>query len=343
MIKFDSDYLEGAHPRILDKIIESNLEQSAGYGEDKYSELARELIKKECRNSEVDVHFLVGGTQSNLTLIAAALRPHQGVIAADTGHISVHETGAVEATGHKILSVPSDDGKIYIDQVKNICEEHYSDVSREHSVQPGLVYISDPTELGTIYTKRELEELSGYCKSKGMYLFLDGARLGYALGTQDNDISLHELTVLCDAFYIGGTKVGALFGEAMIISDSYLKKDFRYIIKQRGGLLAKGRLLGLQFAALFEDRLYYEISEQANRLAMKIRGACEAKGFRFLSDSKTNQQFPILPDELLAKLNDDYSFSVWKKMPDGRTAVRICTSWATTEDAVVQLIRDISL
>ncbi|MDD4327862.1 MAG: low specificity L-threonine aldolase [Eubacteriales bacterium] len=341
MISFDSDYLEGAHPDLLKKILETNYEQTPGYGEDIYCHKARALIREKCGREDIDVHFLVGGTQANLTLIGAALRPHQGVISADTGHINVHETGAIEAGGHKILSVHSEDGKIRVRSIKELYDEHYNDPSREHSVQPGMVYISDTTELGTIYTRNELREISDYCKEKGMYLFLDGARLGYALKAEDNDVSLNDLTNFCDAFYIGGTKVGALFGEAMVISHPQLKKDFRYIMKQKGGLLAKGRLIGLQFTALFEDDLYFKIAGRANSIALEIRKACEEKGLNMLSDSKTNQQFPIIPDELLKSLSKHYSFSVWRKLPGGKTAVRFCISWATSEESVRELIRDI--
>ncbi|MFA6736325.1 MAG: low specificity L-threonine aldolase [Saccharofermentanales bacterium] len=341
MIRFDSDYLEGAHPDLLKKILETNYEQTPGYGEDIYCDKARALIREKCGREDIDVHFLVGGTQANLTLIGAALRPHQGVISADTGHINVHETGAIEAGGHKILSVHSEDGKIRARSIKELYDEHYNDPSREHSVQPGMVYISDTTELGTIYTRNELREISDYCKEKGMYLFLDGARLGYALKAEDNDVSLNDLTNFCDAFYIGGTKVGALFGEAMVISHPQLKKDFRYIMKQKGGLLAKGRLIGLQFTALFEDDLYFKIAGRANSIALEIRKACEEKGLNMLSDSKTNQQFPIIPDELLKSLSKHYSFSVWRKLPGGKTAVRFCISWATSGESVRELIRDI--
>lgn len=342
MLKFDTDYLEGAHPKVLQKLVETNYEQTAGYGEDKYCAMARELIKDKCGSEDIDVHFLVGGTQSNLVLITSALRPHQGVIAADTGHINVHETGAIEACGHKVITVPSADGKICFRCIKELYEAHFSDPVREHNVQPGMVYISDSTELGTVYTRDELKQISDFCRAKGMYLFVDGARLGYALEAEGNDLGLHDLAELCDAFYIGGTKIGALFGEAMVITNPALKKDFRYIIKQRGGLLAKGRLLGLQFIALFEDDLYFKICSQANEFALQIRRACEDRGLEFFSNSTTNQQFPIITDELLDKLTKKYSFTIWKKMPDGKTAVRFCTSWATTKESVDQLVYDIT-
>ena len=270
MIRFECDYTEGAHPRILEALIRTNMEQTKGYSEDEHCENARKLIREKCGSADADVHFLVGGTQTNMTVIAAALRPHQGVICAQSGHINVHETGAVEATGHKVLALPSEDGKITADQIKTVCDEHDHD---EHMVQPGMVYISNPTENGTLYNKKELQAISEVCKEYGLPLFLDGARLGYGLAAQGNDITLPDLAQYCDVFYIGGTKVGALFGEAVVITREALKKDFRYFIKQKGGMLAKGRLLGIQFEELFRDDLYMEVSAHADRLAMKIRKA----------------------------------------------------------------------
>ncbi|MHB8962153.1 MAG: threonine aldolase family protein [Saccharofermentanales bacterium] len=341
MIRFDSDYLEGAHPQILDKLVLTNLKQTPGYGDDEYCALARDLIKARCSNADIDVHFLAGGTQTNLTLIAAALRPHQCVVSASTGHINVHETGAIESSGHKIIALPGKDGKITAEQVKEVWEAHRNDSNREHAVQPRLVYISDSTELGSIYSKAELKALSDFCRSHGLFLYLDGARLGYCLTAQGNDLTLADFAVLCDAFYIGGTKLGALFGEALVIRHPALKEDFRYMIKQRGGLVAKGRLLGLQFLALFEDDLYFRISDHANRLAYKIKEACVSKGFEFLSESPTNQQFPIIPDAMLARLDARYSYSLWQRFPDGRSGVRFCTSWATREEDVDSLVADI--
>lgn len=341
MIRFDSDYLEGAHPLVLTKLVDTNLQQTPGYGDDEYCAQARELIKARCGDADVDVHFLAGGTQTNLTLIAAALRPHQCVISARTGHINVHETGAIESSGHKIIALPSVDGKVTAEQVREVWEEHQNDSNREHAVQPKLVYISNSTELGSIYSKAELKALSGFCRSHGLFLYLDGARLGYCLTALGNDLELADFASLCDAFYIGGTKLGALFGEALVISCPALKEDFRYMIKQRGGLVAKGRLLGLQFLALFEEDLYFRIADHANTLAYKIKEACLSKGFEFLSESPTNQQFPVLPDALLAKLDGKYSYSLWKKFPDGRSGIRFCTSWATREEDVDALVEDI--
>ncbi|QPQ31257.1 threonine aldolase family protein [Lysinibacillus sp. JNUCC 51] len=341
MIRFDNDYVEGAHERILKRIVETNEEQTPGYGLDEYCEKARTYIKKACDVENADIHFLVGGTQTNSTTIASVLRPHQGVVAASTGHIAVHETGAIEATGHKVLTLPSDDGKIKAEQVKELYDAHWNDDVHEHTVQPGMVYISHPTENGTTYSKSELEELSKVCRECGLPLFMDGARLGYGLASKDGDLSLADIARLCDVFYIGGTKIGALFGEALVIINDDLKKDFRYLIKQKGGLLAKGRLLGIQFESLFEDGLYYEISRHAVEMAMMIREAFVKKGVSLRYDSKTNQQFPILPNDVLMKLGEKYSFSFWEKDDATHSVVRFCTSWATKREHVEMLIEDI--
>lgn len=341
MIRFECDYAEGAHPRILKKLLETNEEQTPGYGVDEYCEKARDLIRKACQADQADVHFLVGGTQTNTTVISSILRPHQGAVAANTGHIAVHETGAIEATGHKVLTLPSDDGKIRVEQVKELYDAHWNDGGDEHMVQPGLVYISHPTENGTTYSKSELEALSKVCRECGLPLFMDGARLGYGLAAKDSDLSLVDIARLCDVFYIGGTKVGALFGEAVVITNDALKKDFRYFIKQKGGMLAKGRLLGIQFATLFEDGLYYEISKHAVEMAMLIREAFLKKGFSFHYHSPTNQQFPILPNDVLRKLGERYSYSFWEKIDDTHSAVRFCSSWATKKENVEMLIKDI--
>lgn len=341
MIRFENDYTEGAHRRILERLLETNEEQTPGYGTDEHCENARTYIRKACGADQADVHFLVGGTQTNTTVIASILRPHQGAIAATTGHIAVHETGAIEATGHKVLTLPSDDGKIQASQIKEMYEAHWNDPTHEHMVQPGLVYISHPTENGTTYRKAELEAISSVCREYGLPLFLDGARLGYGLASKDSDLTLEDIAKLCDVFYIGGTKVGALFGEAVVITNEALKKDFRYMIKQRGGLLAKGRLLGIQFEALFEDGLYFDISRQAVELAIKIRDAFVEKGFPLRYDSTTNQQFPILPDDVIRELGKSYSFSLWEKIDETHSAVRFCTSWATKPQQVEALIEEI--
>ena len=341
MIRFENDYAEGAHERILKRLLETNEEQTPGYGMDKYCENAKAYIRKACDMENADVHLLVGGTQTNTTVIATILRPHQGAVAAITGHIAVHETGAIEATGHKVLTLPSDDGKIRAEQVKEMYDAHWNDVTHEHMVQPGLVYISHPTENGTTYSRAEMEALSKVCREHGLPLFLDGARLGYGLVSKDSDLSMADIARLCDVFYIGGTKVGALCGEAVVITNDALKKDFRYFIKQRGGLLAKGRLLGIQFETLFEDGLYYEIASHAVEMAMMIREAFIEKGYSFRYDSVTNQQFPILRNDVLSELGKKYSFSFWEKFDDNHSAVRFCTSWATKKENVEMLIEDI--
>ncbi len=341
MIRFNCDYSEGAHPRILQRLQETNLEQTAGYGEDPYCQQARDLIRNLCQAPKAQVHFLVGGTQANLAVIAAALRPHQGAIAADTGHINIHESGAIEATGHKVLALPNRDGKITAEQVQAYCEAYWADATYEHMVQPKMVYISSPTEVGTLYTREELQALRQVCDRYRMYLFLDGARLGYGLAAQGNDVDLPTLAQCCDAFYLGGTKQGALFGEAVVLTNPALQEDFRYLIKQRGGMLAKGRLLGLQFLTLLEDGLYFALSRHADQLAMEIRRACQEKGYPLLVESTTNQQFPILPDGDLEKLQQKYEFSPWGRVDETHQAVRFCTSWATREEDVQQLVADI--
>lgn len=341
MIRFECDYLEGAHPKILEFLFRTNLEQTPGYGTDLYCENARAVIREKCSHEDCDVHFLIGGTQTNTTVIASILRPHQGVLCADTGHINVHETGAIESMGHKVLPIHSDDGKITAADITDAYNAHFSDPTAEHMVQPGMVYISHPTETGTIYTKSELAEISSVCRKFGLPLFLDGARLGYGLTAEGSDLSLSDIASLCDVFYIGGTKSGALFGEAVVITSPALKKDFRYLIKQKGGLLAKGRLLGIQFLALLEDDLYFDITRHANMMALKIRNAFKEKGCSFRYESVTNQQFPIIADAYLEKLKKNYSFSFWEKIDSEHTAVRFCTSWATKEEDVEKLISDI--
>ncbi len=338
MILFQSDYLEGAHPKVLEKLVQTNLAQTPGYGEDDYCQQAAALIREKCACPQADVHFLVGGTQTNLTVISAALRPHQGVLCAGTGHINVHETGAIEATGHKVLALNGPDGKITAAQVEKAVLEQ---ADFEHTVKPGMVYISFPTEVGTLYSAEELRLLRAVCDRYSLYLFLDGARLGYGLHGKGTDVTLPMLSALCDVFYIGGTKVGALFGEAVVITNDALKPDFRYFMKQRGGLLAKGRLLGVQFSALMSDGLYDEISAHAQRLAMLIRDTLRSKGIPFLIESPTNQQFPIFENSMLATLTEKYTFSFWEKVNDSHTAVRICTSWATREEDVQALLDDV--
>lgn len=341
MIRFNCDYSEGAAPQILERLAATNLDQTPGYGEDDYCRQAARLILDQVQNPAAQVHFLVGGTQTNLTVIAAALRPHQCVLSADTGHVNVHETGAIEACGHKVVTLPTQDGKITAASIRDAVEGHYGDVTHEHITQPKLVYISCPTELGTLYSRRELEEISGVCREKGLYLFVDGARLGYGLASPASDLTLADLGRLCDAFYIGGTKQGALFGEAVVLLHPALQEDFRYLMKQKGAMLAKGRLLGIQFLVLFENGLYWELAAHADRLALRLRDRLAAKGISFLLDSPTNQQFPILPNRVLDALSDRYAWSFWAPAGEGYSAVRFCTSWATREEDVDALIRDL--
>lgn len=341
MIYFNNDYSEGCHEKVLQALNDTNMEQTMGYGEDAYCAAAAEKIRAKCGREDIAVHFLVGGTQANLTVIDAALRPHQGALGADTAHIHVHETGAVEATGHKVLWVPHHQGKITAQQVRQTVREHYASSSFEHTVQPKLVYISQPTELGTLYTLRELEDLSAACRELGLYLFVDGARLGYGLSARGNDVTMQDLARLCDVFYIGGTKVGALFGEAVVICHPALQEDFRYLIKQHGGMLAKGRLLGVQFGVLMDNDLYEQIAAQADRLADRLRAALHALDVPFLVESTTNQLFPILPDTVLEELAKSYVFSEQERVDEAHRAVRFCTSWATRPENVEQLCADL--
>lgn len=341
MIYFHNDYSEGCHPKILEIMTATNLEQTVGYGEDHYCVQAADSIRRACGRDDLAVHLLVGGTQTNLTVIAAALRPHQAAVSAVSGHINVHETGAVEATGHKVISVPSSDGKITAAQVRMTVETHRASGSFEHEAQPKLVYISNPTELGTIYTLAELEDLSATCKEFGLHLFLDGARLGYGLAASDNDVSLSDLARLCDVFYIGGTKVGALFGEAVVISNPAINEDFRYLMKQHGAMLAKGRLLGIQFDVLMNDNLYFELGAHAVKLADRIRETLDKVGASYLVPGTTNQIFPVLPDTLLDELSKKFMFTEMERVDATHRAVRFCTSWASTEENVDALCKEL--
>ena len=334
---FHNDYNEICHPAVLEKLQELSERQMAGYGEDECCKAAADRIRQLCDKQNVGVHFLVGGTQANLTVIAAALRPHQAALGAVSAHINVHETGAIEATGHKVVGLDSSDGKITAQQVADAVEGHWADESHEHIPQPKLVYISHPTEFGTTYSLEELTELSKTCKKYGLYLFVDGARLGYGLMAEDSDVTLADLAALTDVFYIGGTKVGAMFGEAVVIANPLIDEDFRYLIKQRGGMLAKGWLLGAQFEALLENDLYFEISRHANRLADQIRAVLAKKGFPLIVESKTNQIFVILPDSALEKLGKDFTFAYWNRVDKNHSEVRFCTSWATKQENVDML------
>lgn len=341
MYLFHNDYNEICHPAVLEQMQKTVPLQMDGYSEDTCCQAAAAKIRKLCGREDVAVHFLVGGTQSNLIVIAASLRPHQAVIGAHTAHINVHETGAIEATGHKVLALPSDDGKINADQIRELVDLHWADGAHEHIAQPKMVYISDSTELGTAYTLAELEAISAVCREKGLYLFVDGARLGYALAAKDNDVTLQDLARLADVFYIGGTKVGAMFGEAVVISNPVIAEDFRYIIKQRGAMLAKGWLLGVQFEALLEDDLYFKIAGHANELADQIRDSLRAKGFPMIAESRTNQIFTVIPDADLLKLKENFTFSVQERVDATRTMVRFCTSWASKKENVQLLCKAI--
>ena len=346
MIYFHNDYSEGCHELVLKALIDTNMEQTPSYGTDDYCKKAADKICKACNRDDLAVHYLVGGTQANLTVIDAALRPHQAALGAVSAHINSHETGAVEATGHKVLSVPSEDGKITAEQVRQVIDNHRASDSYEHEPQPKLVYISNPTEYGTLYTLSELETLSSVCKEKGLYLFLDGARLGYGLAAKGNDVTMEDLARLCDVFYIGGTKVGALFGEAVVFSNPVLAEDFRYLIKQHGGMLAKGRLLGVQFDALFTDELYFKISSHAVAMADRIRDTFDELGVSYLVPGVTNQIFPILPDSFLAVLARDFMFTEMGRVDSDHRCVRFCTSWATMPenvDALCRALREIPL
>ena len=338
MLYYLSDYTEGAHPRILERLQETNLISQPGYGEDRFCASAREKIRAACEKPEADVYFLVGGTQCNAVTIASLLRRWEGVIAADTGHINVHEAGAVEFTGHKVIALPQQGGKLSADTLRGYCAAFYANETHDHMPFPGMVYISQPTELGTLYSKAELEALHAVCGDYGLRLFVDGARLGYGLMSPECDMSLPELCDRCDVFYIGGTKVGALCGEALVFPKGDMPRHFATMVKQQGAMLAKGRLLGVQFDTLFTDGLYFEISRHAIGLAMKLKAAFREKGYPLFADSPTNQQFPILTKEQEAKLRQYAAFETWEPLPDGRKAVRFVTSWATREEDVDALI-----
>ncbi len=334
MYSFKNDYSEGAHPRILEAMLHSNLTQNEGYGLDVHSLHAAELIKGAVGREDVDIHFLVGGTQTNLLAISSCLRPFQAAVCALTGHINVHETGAIEGTGHKVLALPAADGKLTPALVEACLLAHED----EHMVQPKLVYVSDSTEIGTIYSKAELAALSAFCRGHGLFLYLDGARLGSALTCAENDLLLSDIAGLVDMFYIGGTKNGALFGEALVIVNPALKEDFRFMIKNRGAMLAKGFVAGIQFEELFSDGLFFSLAKHANEMAAILKEGVQEAGFSFRSDSPTNQLFPILPDALVESLEQDFSFYRQEKSDAGHTVIRLVTSWATPKEAVLSFL-----
>lgn len=339
MYSFRNDYSEGAHPVVLKALSNTNLEQTCGYGLDPRCAEAADLIRRQCAAPDADVHFVVGGTQANLLVIHALLRSFESVVAADTGHVNTHETGAVEATGHKVCSIPSPDGKLTPALVGAVLDRHDGS---EHMVHPKLVYISDTTEVGTVYTKAELSALYDFCRRQGLYLFLDGARLGSALTAEGSDLTLPDLAALTDVFTIGGTKNGALFGEAVVLSAGCGRADFRAYMKQRGAMLAKGRLLGLQFSALLEGGLYFDIARHANEMAQLLRKGIAELGYSFASNSPSNQIFPIFPDAVVKKLERCCEFEVNGPAGDGCTCVRLVTSWATPRSAVEQFLKDLA-
>lgn len=339
MIHFDTDYMEGAHPSIIDRLIETNLNKTVGYGNDEYTLEARNLIREACGTPNALVQFLIGGTQTNATVIDALLRRHEGVLASEYAHINVHESGAIEHSGHKILVLPSNEGKVDANDVDDYINKFYSDDTYEHMVAPGMLYITQPTEYGTIYKISELEALSGVCKKHNIPLYIDGARLGYALASAAADFTLKDVARLCDVFYIGGTKVGALFGEAVVAKDPKTLPHFLSLVKQHGALLSKGRLQGLQFATLFSNNLYISIAKHAVDLAMKLRNAFMDKGYKMAIDSPTNQQFVVLPNDVLDRLLQYATFELWGIRGEKETTVRFVTSWATKEEDVDNFIK----
>ncbi len=332
---FKNDYSEGCHPSILDALVRYNLDQQAGYGEDEYSLKAKDLIRAKINNQDSEVFLVSGGTQANLIVISAVLRPYQAAVSASTGHILNNETGAIEATGHKILSIEKHDGKLTPQDIIPVLENHRN---IPHQVMPKLVYISNSTELGTIYSLQELEELSAFCRENKLYLFMDGARIGHGLTSEISDLSLEKVAELTDIFYLGGTKNGALIGEAIVVNNKELQEDFAFSIKQKGALLAKGRLLGIQFLELMKDDLYFDLARQANQQAMKMKKAMEKRGVAFLADTYTNQIFPILNNHLIEILSERFEFYVWKKINEEYSAVRLITSWNTSDIAVREFI-----
>ena len=336
---FKNDYSEGCHPRILEALAQNNFIQQNGYGLDEFSHNAQQIILHKINNPKASVHFVSGGTQANLIVISSILKPHESVISAHTGHIYTNEAGAIEATGHKVHGVETTEGKLTPQHIENILQTH---TNKPHQVKQKLVYISNSTEIGTIYKKKELQELSEFCKTNDLYLFMDGARLGQALTSEINDLTLEDIANLTDVFYLGGTKNGALLGEAIIITNKKLKEEFGFHIKQKGAMLAKGRLLGIQFSELMKNELYFDLAKHSNVQAMKIKSAFQKKGFQFLSETFTNQIFPILSNSQIEKLAENFDFYIWKKVNEERAAIRIITSWATPDKIVDDFIININ-
>lgn len=337
MLSFESDYIMGAHPEILRRLTETNFEPLTGYGVDKYCSSAKEKIKSACSCPDADVWFLTGGTQANAVVISSMLARHEGVIAAETGHIGFHEAGAIEYTGHKVFLLPQHEGKLDAAEVKAYIDGFYGDANHSHMVPPGMVYISHPTEYGTLYSKEELSALSKVCRGAGIPLFLDGARLGYGLMSYDTDVTLPDIAALCDVFYVGGTKVGALCGEAIVFTKNNTPKHFLTLIKQQGALIAKGRLHGVQFDTLFTDGLYFKISRHAIDMAELLKKTLLDKGYKLFKDSPTNQQFVIIEDEKLEALRENVKVGFWEKPDDSHTVIRFATSWATTKEEIEEL------
>ena len=337
MLSFESDYIQGAHEKILERLAETNRGPLSGYGNDKYCESAKEKIRRACECEDADIFFLVGGTQTNQVVISSMLRSYEGVVAAQTGHVSVHEAGAIEHGGHKVLTLAGHEGKIDVEELLAYLKAYWSDVNYEHMVFPGMVYISHPTEYGTLYTEKELSSIAEVCRAYHIPLFLDGARLGYGLMSRETDVTLPKIARYCDVFYIGGTKVGALCGEAVVFPKKNMPSHFMTMAKQKGALLAKGRLLGVQFDTLFTDELYFRISAHAIEMAEKVKEIFREKNKRFFVDSPTNQQFIVLENEELARLKEHVKFDIWEKIDEAHTAVRFATSWATGEEDVEAL------
>ena len=339
MISFENDYLEGAHEKVLKRLIDTNMVQAAGYGFDEFSAQAADKIRETIKCPEATVRFLVGGTQTNQVVINSMLKSYEGVISADTGHVAVHEGGAIEFSGHKVLAIPSSEGKISAEGVEAYLETFYSDFKREHMGFPGMVYISHPTEYGTLYTKEELKSLAKVCRKHEIPLFMDGARLGYGLMSDNTDVTIEDIAKYCDVFYIGGTKIGALCGEAIVFTKNNEPINFTTIIKHHGALLAKGRLTGIQFLELFTDELYFKISKHAINMAKKVKNGFLEKGYQVYYDSPTNQQFFVLSNDKIKELEKKVKFAVWEKYDDNHRVVRFATSWATTEENVEQLLK----
>ena len=341
MVSFESDYIAGAHPAIIKRLTETNLESLPGYGSDDYSISAKKRIC-EAIGRDAEIFFLVGGTQANAVVISTVLSDYEGVVAAKTGHVSAHEAGAIEYSGHKVLELPEHEGRIDAGELDSYIAGYYADKNHEHMVCPGMVYISFPTEYGTLYSKAELKDISEVCKKYGIPLFLDGARLGYGLMSEKNDLSLSDIAELCDVFYIGGTKVGALCGEAVVFTKDNMPKAFLSRVKQRGALLAKGRLLGIQFDTLFTDDLYFKIGSHAIGMAKRLREVLSSHGFEFFIDSPTNQQFVVIEDGLLEELQKEVAVSFWEKKDENHTVIRLATSWSTTDEDLDVLDRVLS-